>query len=109
MIFGYNEIKGYVTEDFERFYKMNFNERQMFPAVLDEYQFHDDFTMVENICIHVVLALNYIRQEWNCADIIKKLKLLMNDETENELKLDLGNEYSDFYADYSTIMKKSSV
>ena len=38
MIFQYEELKKCVEEDFERFYKMGFNENQIFPAVLDEYE-----------------------------------------------------------------------
>ena len=43
MIFGYEEIKECVTEDFIRFFKMNFNEKQIFPAVLNEYEHGEDF------------------------------------------------------------------
>lgn len=57
--------------------------------------------------MHVNLALNYVEQEWNCADIIDKLKLLMSDEAENELKIDLGNEYTNFCIDYNAAMNVS--
>lgn len=53
MIFEYEELKEYVEEDFERLYKMGFNENQIFPAVLNEYEYGEDFGFVENICIHV--------------------------------------------------------
>lgn len=33
MVFEYEELKECVEEDFERFYKMGFNEEQIFPAV----------------------------------------------------------------------------
>ena len=104
MIFRYEELKEYVTEDFERFYNMNFDEKQIYPAVLDEYQHAKDFNRIENICIHVALALIYIKQEWNCEDIIDKLKMLMSDEAEAELKIDLGNEYTNFNKDNSAII-----
>ena len=107
MIFGYEEIKECVTEDFMRFFEMNFNEKQIFPAVLNEYEHGEDFSRVENICIHVVLALNYAEQEWNCTYIIDKLKMLINEEAKAELKIDLGKEYISFYKDYSAIMKNS--
>ena len=105
MIFGYEELKESVTEDFIRFLKMNFNEKQMFPAVLNEYEHGKDFSRVENICIHVALALNYARQEWNDTCIIDKLKVLVNDEAEAELKIDLGKEYESFHKDYYAIIK----
>ena len=38
MIFGYDELKKYVNEDFEGFYKMGFDEEQILPAVLNEYE-----------------------------------------------------------------------
>lgn len=107
MIFGYEEIKECVTEDFMRFFEMNFNEKQIFPAVLNEYEHGNDFSRVENICIYVVLALNYAEQEWNCTFIIDKLEMLMNEEAKAELKIDLGKEYISFYKDYSAIIKNS--
>lgn len=105
MIFGYEELKGYVIEDFERFYNMNFDEKQIYPAVLDEYEYAKNFSRVENICIHVVLALTYVKNDWNCKRIVDKLKMLMSDEAEDELKIDLGNEYTNFNKDYSAIME----
>ena len=107
MIFGYEEIKECVTEDFTRFLNMNFNEKQIFPAVLDEYEHGEDFSRTENICIHIVLALNYAEQKWNCTYIIEKIKMLMSDGSEDELKIDLGNEYISFYKDYRAVMKSS--
>lgn len=107
MIFGYEEIKESVTEDFVRFFEWNFNEKQIYPAVLDEYEHGEDFCRVENICIHVVLALNYAKQEWNCTYIIDKLKMLMNEEAKAELRIDLGKEYISFCKDYSAITKNN--
>lgn len=75
------------------------------PAVLDEYKHAKDFSRTENICIHVILALNYAKQEWNCANIIDNLKMLMSNAVEDELKTDLGNEYINFNKDYSAIIK----
>ncbi len=38
MIYQYNELKQYIKEDFDMFYnQMKFNEKQIYPAVLDEY------------------------------------------------------------------------
>ena len=43
MIFEYDELKEYVKEDFEDFYKMGFDKKQIFHAVLDEYKHRGDF------------------------------------------------------------------
>ena len=59
MIFEYEELKECVKEDFERFYEMGFNEKQILPAVLNEYEHGEDFCLVEDICIHVLLGLKY--------------------------------------------------
>ncbi len=101
MIFEYEELKECVEEDFERFYKMGFNELQIFPAVLNEYEHGEDFDFVENICIHVFLILCYIEKNFNCKQIIDKLNQLMNEEVESEIKVELGNEYSKFITDLS--------
>lgn len=99
MIFEYDELKECVKEDFERFYKMGFNEKQIFLAVLNEYEHGDDFSLVENICIHVFLVLIYIENNLNCNEIINKLNQLMDKKTESKIKIELGNEYSKFLMD----------
>lgn len=91
MIFEYEELKECVEEDFERFYKMNFNEKQIFPAVLNEYEHGDNYCLVENICIHVFLVLIYTENNLNCNEIIEKLNQLMDGEVESEIKVELGN------------------
>ncbi len=103
MIFEYEELKECVEEDFERFYKMGFNENQICPAVLNEYEHGEDFCFVENVCIHVFLILLYTEKNMNCNQIIDRLNQLMNDEEENELKVELGNEYSKFITDLSIV------
>jgi uncharacterized protein YjaG (DUF416 family) len=38
MIHQYNELKQYIKEDFDMFYKqMKFNDEEIYPAILDEY------------------------------------------------------------------------
>ena len=103
MIFEYEELKESVEEDFERFYKMGFNEKQIFPAVLNEYEHGEDFSFVENICIHVFLSLAYAEKNLNCNQIIDRLNQLMNEEEENELKIELGNEYTKFITDLNIV------
>lgn len=103
MIFEYEELKECVEEDFARFYKMGFNENQIFSAVLNEYEHGEDFSFVENICIHVFLSLAYEEKKMNSNQIVDRLNQLMNEEEENELKVELGNEYTKFITDLSKI------
>lgn len=103
MIFEYEELKECVEEDFERFYKMDFNENQIFPAVLNEYEHGEDFGLVENICIHLFLILFYTEKNLNCKQIIDRLNQLMSEEEEREIKVELGNEYSKFITDLSIV------
>lgn len=106
MIFEYEELKECVEEDFERFYKQGFNERQIFPAVLNEYEHGEDFCLVENICVHVFLVLIYAEKNMNCNEIIEKLNQLLAGMEENEIEIDLGNEYSKFITDLSIVRKR---
>lgn len=99
MIFEYEELKECVEEDFERFYKMEFNGKQIFPAVLNEYEHGEDFCLVENICVHIFLVLLYKKKNLNCNEIIEKLNQLMDWKVENKIKVELGNEYSKFITD----------
>ena len=95
-------MKECVEEDFERCDKMGFNENQIFPAVLNEYEYGEDFSFVEKVCIHVFLSLAYA-EKMNCNQIIDRLNQLMNEEEKNELKVELGNEYSKFLTDLSIV------
>lgn len=106
MIFEYDELKECVEEDFERFYKMGFDEKQIFPAVLNEYEHGEDFCQVENICIHIFLALDYAEKKLNCEEIVEKLKQLMIGEVENEVRNELGNEYIKYIADLDIIVNR---
>lgn len=103
MIFEYEELKECVEEDFERFYKMGFNENQVFPAVLNEYEHGEDFGFVENVCIHIFLSLAYAEKNLNCNQIFDRLNQLMNEEEEKGLMVELGNEYTKFITDLSIV------
>lgn len=105
MIFKYEELKEYVDEDFEQFHKMGFNDKQIFPAVLNEYEHGEDFCLVENICIHVFLILTYIKNNMNYNEIMKKLNQLMKGEVENEIKIELGEDYTKFITDFKNIRR----
>lgn len=105
MIFEYDELRECVEEDFDRFYQMGFNEKQIYPAVLNEYENGKDFDQVENICIHIFLALNYARKEYNYDEIVDKLEGLVDEETENEIKDELKDVYTKFVSDLGCIIK----
>lgn len=107
MIFEYEELKESVEEDFERFHKMGFNEKQIFPAVLNEYRYGEDFGFVENICIHIFLVLLYAEKNWDCNEIIEELNRLMNGGVEKEIKVELGNEYTKYIADLNDDRNKA--
>ena len=106
MIFEYDELKECVTEDFERFYDMRFNEKQIFPAILNEYEHGEDYCQLENICVHIFLALNYLERGIKFEDIVEKLDALMANETEEAIKDELGNQYTKFIADIFWIKGK---
>ena len=82
MIFEYNELKECVEEDFERFLQMGFDEKQIYLAVLNEYQHGEDFCSNENICIHVNLILLYKEKNLNYGLIFEELKALIEGEKE---------------------------
>ena len=64
------------------------------------------FCKVENICIHVFLALAYAEKKFNNNEIKEKLKRLMSQENENEIKTELENEYAKFMTDFSAVILK---
>ncbi len=106
MIFEYDELKECVTEDFERFYDMGFNEKQIFPAILNEYEHGEDYCQLENICVHIFTALNYLERGIKFDDIVEKLDALMENEMEEDIKDELGNQYTKFVADILRIKGK---
>lgn len=105
MLFGYEELKEYVKEDFERFYEMGFNEKQILSAVLNEYEHGEDFCLVEDICIHVLLGLKYSEKRRNNSKIIEEINQLIHKETENEIKIELGDEYPKFITDLNRVRR----
>ena len=105
MIFEYDELKECVEEDVERFYKMGFNEKQIFSAVLDEYEHGENFCKIENICIHIFLILSYTKRDMNFGEIMEKLQQLMDTTIENQVQDELGDEYIKFVADFKIVMK----
>ena len=103
MIFSYHELKEYVQEDFDRFYQMGLNERQILPAVLNEYEHGEDFSRTENLCIHVCLALNYRKSNLNSDEITEKLKRLLADSSHGELLFSQETDASQYAADFEQV------
>lgn len=108
MIFEYDELKEFITEDFDRFYQMGFSETQIYPAILNEYKYGEDFCPAENICIHIFLALNYVKNGLNFKIITEKLNHLITEEREQEIRAALGNEFIKYIADLALLMKNIS-
>lgn len=107
MIFGYDELKESITEDFDRFYQMGFSETQILPAILNEYKYGEDFCPAENICIHIFLALNYAKNGLNFKIITEKLNHLITQESEQEIRAELGNESIKYITDLVLLMKST--
>ena len=108
VIFKYDELKECVTEDFERFYKMGFNKKQVLPAVMNEYEYGEDFCEIEKICIYLFLALNYAEKKWSYDEIVEKLGILLNGKTANDIKSDFGNAYIKFCTDFNSLIKNNA-
>ena len=109
MIFFFFLLKQYVEEDFNRFYKMGFSEKQIFPAVLNEYEHGEGFCLLENICIHISLVLNYMKNNLKCNEIVNELEKMLTGDIEDKLKTELGNEYTEFTVDLSMIRNSSRI
>ena len=99
MIYSYSELKEYVAEDFERFIQMGFTGEQIFPAVLNEYEHGEDYCFTEKVCVHVILGLLFKENGYDRSEIVDKIRILLNPETEEEIKVSLGDEYEDFLRD----------
>lgn len=105
MIFEYDELKECVAEDFERFCKMGFNEKQILSAVMNEYEHGEDFCETEKNCIYIFIAQIYAEKEWKYDEIIEKLEASLKSEETNKIKADLGNEYKKFCTDFNALIK----
>ena len=105
MVFTYKELEEYGRGDFERFYEMGFQEEQIFPAVLDEYKYGKDFCPTENLCIHIFLALNFLRRGLNTDVVAEHLRRLLTEESERLVKSDLGDEYPNYITDLKEILR----
>lgn len=103
MIFKYDELKECVTEDFQRFYEMGFSEKQIFPAIMNEYEHGEDFCELENVYIHIFVALNYVQKEMRYDEIVREMEILIDKKMKEEIKENLGDEYNKFIIDITKI------
>lgn len=99
MVFRYTGLKEYVREDFERFYRMGFREEEIVPAVLDEYRHGEDFSVTEEICIHIFLAMNCAEKGFDPGGIVRRLKGLLTVEALEAARDALGPEYAELTRD----------
>lgn len=102
MIFKYEELKECISEDFEQFFNMGFDEKQIYPALLNEYEHGKDFCQIEGICIRIFLAFIYKENGMNYKFIIEELEKLL-ENAEDEIENDLGNEYQLYLDDIAKI------
>ena len=99
MILQYDELKDAIKEDFERFYQWGFNEKQIYPAVLNEYKYGVDFSQIENICIHIFLIMSYKERKMNYYFILIEIERLILFVGHDKIKTDLEKEYDKFIND----------
>ena len=104
MIFSYEELKDYVREDFERFYQMGFDERQIIPAVVNEYAHGAGFCRTEYACILVFLALCYRERGLNCRSLTEKIR--ESQGTPHEVQASLGDDAPKYQADLSAVVNQ---
>lgn len=103
MLFEYVELKECVEEDFERFYgEMKFNEKQIYPAVMNEYEHGEDYCLGERVCIHIFLLMSYKQNNLNSCEIKNNLKKLLDNE--EQIKNDLGKDFYQLMGDLSKVL-----
>lgn len=72
----------------------------------NEDEHGEGFCKLENIYIHIFVALNYAQKEMKYDEIVKKIKILMDKKMKEEIKENLGDEYHKFIADIAIIKNK---
>lgn len=105
MLFPYRELKEAVQEDFERFYQMGFDENQILPAVLSEYQHGEGFCRAEKICIHLFLAGSYQEKGFAVHRLAEKINALIAEGPCREIQAALGNEYGEYAVDLEAVQR----
>ena len=108
MLFSYEELKSYVEEDAVRFRQMGFEEAQILPAVLEEYRHGEDFDSLENLCIHLTLALCFQQWRLDGRGLIAAVRRLLEEGEERERREALGGGYAQYRADLETLMPETA-
>lgn len=104
MIFEYEELRECVQEDFDTFYKeMNFTELQVIPAILNEYEHGEGFTITEKVCIYLFLGEIFLQKKLSIDEINKKLSELLTQENLEIIKNDLSENFINFTDDLKKI------
>lgn len=107
MLYRYDELKQYIKEDFDVFYnQMKFDEKQIYPAILDEYIHGKDPSGVKNICIRIFIIMNYIDKNMNAESIYIELKRILDRMDLKVLQQELSEEYESFLDDIDIIKSK---
>ncbi len=110
MIHQYNELKQYIKEDFDMFYKqMKFNDEEIYPAILDEYIHGGDLSGVKYICIHVFIIMNYMSENMNAEKIYAELKQRIERVGIEVVRQELNDEYKFFLEDMNMIESRLKV
>ena len=104
MIFQYDELKECVQEDFERFYNMGYDEKQIFPAVLNEYAHGENYSPAENMCIHIFLVLKSREKGLITEPIVSRIKQLLSEESYSKIPFELGAESEKYISDLGFIL-----
>lgn len=104
MRFQYDELKEGIEDDFKRFSEWEFNEQEIFLAVLDEYQYGKDYSLMENVCINIFLALLYKKNKMNYDLILTELNKLIRLMGQDAIKDELGKDFDKFRTDYNAII-----
>ena len=99
MIFKYDELKGYIRADFNRFVDMGFDYKHIFPAVLDEYTNGKEFCRTEEVCICIFVCCLYREFAMNVKYVQHKLTSLLQKADMQAIKRELGDEYECFVND----------
>lgn len=105
MIFQYDESKGYVRGDFNRFVNMGFNDKQIFPAILDEYTNGEEFCRTEEVCICIFVCCLYLECDMDVKYVRHTLINLLQKVDMQAIEVELRDDYKHFVIDLNYIVE----